>query len=146
VPVTKAVKRAYEIIIKHCIYNYDSLALYFSLTDKCFLGNDLLVEFEILQILSVESLIYPELRNTKKYQKHNIEVLLNDNDLKDYVEHVINDSLIDVKNKDDFDQSLNVIKKYIKKINTRTLKNRILKGDENAIAEFTKSKIEENKN
>ena len=146
VPVTKAVKRAYEIIIKHCIYNYDSLALYLSLTDKCFLGNDLLVEFEILQILSVESLIYPELRNTKKYQKHNIEVLLNDNDLKDYVEHVINDSLIDVKNKDDFDQSLNVIKKYIKKINTRTLKNRILKGDENAIAEFTKSKIEENKN
>ena len=53
---------------------------------------------------------------------------------------------LDVKNKDDFNQSLNVIKKYIKKINTRTLKNRILRGDENAIAEFTKSKIEENKN
>ena len=146
VPVTKAIRRAYEIIIKHCIYNYESLAEYFSLTDKCFLGNELLVEFEILQILSVESLIYPELRNTKQYQKHNVEVLLNDNDLKDYVEHVINDSLINVKNKDDFNQSLNVIKKYIKKINTRTLKNRILRGDENAIAEFTKSKIEENKN
>ena len=70
--------------------------------------------------------------------KHNIDVLLNDNDLKTYVERVINDSLIVVKNKEDFNQSLNIVKKYIKKINTRTLKNRILKGDEKAIEEFTK--------
>lgn len=145
VAVTKAVRRAYEIIIKHAIYSYDALVEYLNLTDKVFLGNDLLTEFEILQIISVESLIYPDLRNTKQYMKHNIDVLLNDNDLKTYVERVINDSLIDVKNKEDFNQSLNIVKKYIKKINTRTLKNRILKGDEKAIEEFTKSKIEENK-
>ena len=145
VSVTKAVRRAYEIIIKHAIYSYDALVEYLNLTDKVFLGNDLLTEFEILQIISVESLIYPDLRHTKQYMKHNIDVLLNDNDLKTYVERVINDSLIDVKNKEDFNQSLNIVKKYIKKINTRTLKNRILKGDEKAIEEFTKSKIEENK-
>ena len=78
VTVTKAVRKAYEIIIKHAIYRYDALVEYLNLTDKVFLGNDLLTEFEILQIISVESLIYPDLRYTKQYMKHNIDVLLNE--------------------------------------------------------------------
>ena len=47
------------------------------------------------------------------------------------------------KNDDDFEQSLELIKKYIKKVKTRDLKNRIIRGDENAIKEFTESKKDE---
>ena len=56
----------------------------------------------------------------------------------------MNDKLIDVKNDDDFEQSLNLIKKFIKKVNTRNIKNRIIRGDESAISEFTASKKDEN--
>ena len=58
--------------------------------------------------------------------------------------YLLNDKLIDVKNEDDFEQSLNLIIKFIKKVKTRNLKNRIISGDESVINEFTASKKDEN--
>jgi hypothetical protein len=60
--------------------------------------------------------------------------------IKDYVTDIINDQLIDVTNNDDFEQSIEKVNQYIKKVKTRNIKNRIISGDENAINEFTKSK------
>ena len=57
---------------------------------------------------------------------------------------IINDDLIDISNDDDFEQSLDTIKKFIKKIKTRDIKNRVIRGDEKAIKDFTASKKDEN--
>ena len=59
-------------------------------------------------------------------------------------EQIINDNLIDVSNDEDFEQSLATIKKFIKKIKTRDIKNRVIRGDDQAIKEFTASKKDEN--
>ena len=57
---------------------------------------------------------------------------------------MLSDKLIVVNNDDDFEQSLKQIIKYIKKVNTRNIKNRIIRGDDSAIGEFTASKKDEN--
>lgn len=144
VPITKALKRAYQIIIKHAIYNHNKLNKYLAYTQDFYPGNGLLLEFSIIQALETEVLINPKLLNTSKIAAHNIEVLTKDSSFKEYIDVIVNDDLIDVKNDDDFEQSLNQVKKYIKKVNTRNIKNRIIRGDENAINEFTASKKDEN--
>ncbi len=144
VTVTKAVRRAYQIIIKHAIYSYDKLNKYLAYTQDFFPGNDLLVEFSIIKALETESLINERLLNTPKYAIHNIEFLSSDSMFKAYIEEILNDKLIVVNNDDDFEQSLNQIRKYIKKVNTRNIKNRIIRGDDSAIGEFTASKKDEN--
>jgi hypothetical protein len=63
---------------------------------------------------------------------------------KEYIDEIINDNLIDVSNDEDFEQSLATIKKFIKKIKTRDIKNRVIRGDDQAIKEFTASKKDEN--
>ena len=144
IPVTKAVKRAYQIIIKHAIYSHTKLNKYLAYTQDFYPGNDLLLEFSIIQALETESLINVKLLNTSKFAAHNIDVLRSDTTFKEYIEEIINDKLIDVKNDDDFEQSLNQVRRYIKKVKTRNIKNRIILGDENAIKEFTMSKKDEN--
>lgn len=144
IKVTKAVKRAYQIIIKHSIYSHTKLNKYLAYTQTFYPGNELLLEFSIIQALETESLINDKLLNTSKYASHNFEVLTSDESFKGYIENIMNDKLIDVKNDDDFEQSLNLIKKFIKKVNTRNIKNRIIRGDESAISEFTASKKDEN--
>ena len=144
VTVTKAVRRAYQIIIKHAIYSYDKLNKYLAYTQDFFPGNDLLVEFSIIKALETESLINEKLLNTPKYAIHNIEFLSSDSMFKSYIEELLSDKLIVVNNDDDFEQSLKQIIKYIKKVNTRNIKNRIIRGDDSAIGEFTASKKDEN--
>ena len=143
VPITKAIKRAYQIIIKHAIYSHVKLNKYLAYTQDFYPGNGLLLEFSIINALETEVLINPKLLNTSKFAAHNISVLCLDESFKEYIETIINDHLIDVKNDDDFEQSLELIKKYIKKVKTRDIKNRIIRGDENAIKEFTESKKDE---
>ncbi len=143
VPITKAIKRAYQIIIKHAIYSHVKLNKYLAYTQDFYPGNGLLLEFSIINALEIEVLINPKLLNTSKFAAHNISVLCLDESFKEYIETIINDHLIDVKNDDDFEQSLELIKKYIKKVKTRDIKNRIIRGDENAIKEFTESKKDE---
>ena len=143
VPITKAIKRAYQIIIKHAIYSHVKLNKYLVYTQDFYPGNGLLLEFSIINALETEVLINPKLLNTSKFAAHNISVLCLDESFKEYIETIINDHLIDVKNDDDFEQSLELIKKYIKKVKTRDIKNRIIRGDENAIKEFTESKKDE---
>ncbi len=71
-------------------------------------------------------------------------MLCDDLNFKDYIEELINDKFIDVSNNEDFEQSLEKVKLYIKKVKTRNIKNRIIRGDESAIKEFTQSKKDEN--
>lgn len=144
VPVTKAVRRAYQIVIKHAIYSYDKLNKYLAYTQDFFPGNDLLVEFSIIKALETESLINEKLLNTPKYAVHNIEFLSSDSMFKSYIDELLNDKLIVVNNDEDFEQSLNQIRKYIKKVKTRDIKIRIIRGDDSAIGEFTASKKDEN--
>lgn len=144
VPVTKAVRRAYQIVIKHAIYSYDKLNKYLAYTQDFFPGNDLLVEFSIIKALETESLINEKLLNTPKYAVHNIEFLSSDSMFKSYIDELLNDKLIVVNNDEDFEQSLNQIRKYIKKVKTRDIKIRIIRGDDSAIREFTASKKDEN--
>lgn len=144
VPVTKAVRRAYQIIIKHAIYSHTKLEKYLASTHEFYPGEDLLLEFSIIQALQTESLINVNLLNTSKFAAHNINVLKSEESFKEYIEEILNDKLIDVKNNDDFEQSLKQILKFIKKVNTRNIKNRIIRGDESAINEFTASKKDEN--
>lgn len=144
VPITKAIRRAYQIIIKHIIYSHTKLNKYLAHTQEFYPGTGLMLEFSIIQAIETEVLINPKLLNTSKFAVHNINVLCSDANYKEYVETIINDKLIDIKNDDDFEQSLNLIIKYIKKVKTRDIKNRIIRGDENAIKEFTNSKKDEN--
>lgn len=144
VPVTKALKRAYQIIIKHSIYDHHKLNKYLALTQEFYPGSKLLLEFSIIQALELEILMNPKLHNTTKFATHNIDVLCLDESFKEYVVTIINDQLIDINNNEDFEQSLELINKYIKKVKTRNIKNRILNGDDGAINEFTKSKQDEN--
>ena len=144
VPVTKAIRRAYRIIIKHAIYDHNKLNRYLAMTQEFYPGAQLLLEFSIIQALELEILMNPKILNTTKFAKHNIDALMNDDAFKDYVTDIINDQLIDVTNNDDFEQSIEKVNQYIKKVKTRNIKNRIISGDENAINEFTKSKQDEN--
>jgi DNA primase len=144
VPVTKAIRRAYRIIIKHAIYDHNNLNRYLAMTQEFYPGAQLLLEFSIIQALELEILMNPKILNTTKFAKHNIDALMNDDAFKDYVTDIINDQLIDVTNNDDFEQSIEKVNQYIKKVKTRNIKNRVISGDENAINEFTKSKQDEN--
>ena len=144
VPITKAVRRAYQIIIKHCIYNHNKLNKYLAHTQDFFAGSGLVLEFSIIQAIETEVLINPKLLNTSKFAAHNINVLCSDEQFKEYIEDIINDKFIDVNNNDDFEQSLNLIIKFIKKVKTRDIKNRIIRGDDTAINDFTASKKDEN--
>ena len=86
----------------------------------------------------------PKLINTSKFASNNISVLSCEPLFKEYIDEIINDNLIDVSNDEDFEQSLDTIKKFIKKIKTRDIKNRVIRGDDQAIKEFTASKKDEN--
>ena len=86
----------------------------------------------------------PKLINTSKFAANNINALSEEPLFKEYIDLIINDDLIDISNDDDFEQSLDTIKKFIKKIKTRDIKNRVIRGDEKAIKDFTASKKDEN--
>ena len=144
VKITKAIRRAYQIIIKHSIYDHKKLNKYLAYTQEFYPGKDLVTEFSIIQSLELEVLANPKLINTSKFASNNISVLSCEPLFKEYIDEIINDNLIDVSNDEDFEQSLDTIKKFIKKIKTRDIKNRVIRGDDQAIKEFTASKKDEN--
>ena len=144
IKITKAIRRAYQIIIKHSIYDHKKLNKYLAYTQEFYPGKDLVTEFSIIQSLELEVLANPKLINTSKFAANNINALSEEPLFKEYIDLIINDDLIDISNDDDFEQSLDTIKKFIKKIKTRDIKNRVIRGDEKAIKDFTASKKDEN--
>lgn len=144
IKITKAIRRAYQIIIKHSIYDHKKLNKYLAYTQEFYPGKDLMTEFSIIQNLELEVLANPKLINTSKFAANNINALSEEPSFKEYIDLIINDDLIDISNDDDFEQSLDTIKKFIKKIKTRDIKNRVIRGDEKAIKDFTASKKDEN--
>ena len=51
VKITKAIRRAYQIIIKHSIYDHKKLNKYLAYTQEFYPGKDLVSEFSIIQSL-----------------------------------------------------------------------------------------------
>lgn len=141
--VPNSVRKAYRIIIKHCIFSNKALLKYLEETNNEYLIETLSLEFSILDLIRTEQLINNNLEKNHNTEKINLNVLLNDELYIEYINDLLNDRFIDIKNDDDFIQSLKTIKLFTKKLETREYKNRVLKGDQNAFIKFTKSKKEE---
>lgn len=143
VKVTKSIKKAYEIIIKHCLFSNKALIKYLQETNNDYLCEDLSVEFSILDLIKTEQMVNNNLEEDFNTYEINLKILEQDETYKNYLDNILKDIFIDIENEDDFTQSLKTLKVFIKKINTRKLKNRVLNGDQNAFNEFKNSKKEE---
>ena len=139
--VPSKVYRAYEIIIKHCLYDVSRTSKYFETIGDNFLCKELELEFSIMN--KIISLIRenPNLIN----DKDNREVIINDlnkNELiKDYLSKIIDDNKINVNSMEEFEQCLKTIQNFINKLSLLNVKKRVLNNDNTAYEEYIKNKI-----
>ncbi len=138
--VPKKIKKAYQIIIKHCLFNNDRLLKYIEETDKLYISDELIIEFSIINLIHDEQVLANNLELNIGTDKINLKALAEDETYNEYIQSILNNKFIDIDNIEDFNQSLDEIIRFIKKNYTRVYKNRVLEGDQNAFSEFIQSK------
>lgn len=147
ISVPKKIKMAFQIIIKHCLFNNKCLLKYLEATNNTYICEELNIEFSIIDLIYDEQVLANNLELNLSPDKINLQALSQDNNYNEYIEKILSNRFIDIDNKDDFNQSLNEIIRFINKNFTRTYKNRVLKGDKSAFSDFINSKkAEEIKN
>lgn len=144
VKVTVAVKKAYKIIVKHCIYDIRKVSTYMEKTNDFYPGNELATEYSIIHLMEELYLIDPSLLDDPFANAPQvIDQIKKDPSFVEYIDDCLNDNTILIDNNLSFEQSLKTIELFIKKIITKKQKNRALKGDSSAIESFIQSKKEE---
>lgn len=135
--------KAYEVIIKHSIYQEDALKEYLSATNNEFIDNRLLNEYSILS--KIVNIYYERPNLDREIDREDIIIneLIKDPSMKDKVEAILNDDLISKDNRDDFRQCLNTVVRFLKNLNSRRQLARYQKGDKEALNDFLDAKKEE---
>ncbi len=140
ISVPKKIKKAYQIVIKHCLFDNRCLLKYLEATNNSYISEELNIEFSIIDLIHDEQVLAANLELNISPDKINLKALAQDEIYNAYVQKILDDQFIDITNQEDFNQSLNEIIRFINKNYTREYKNRVLKGDKSAFSDFINSK------